>query len=57
MVELGSAAGIPWLEAEWEPVAFGINEFSSEVCDIVEISSCVVGKGTGVLLVCAMGKC
>lgn len=22
MVELGSAAGIPWLEAEWEPVAF-----------------------------------
>lgn len=57
VVELGSAAGIPWLEAEWEPIAFGVNEFSSEVCGIVEISSCVVGTGTGVLLVCAVGKC
>lgn len=45
------------LEAEWELIAFGMNEFSSEVCGIVEVSSCVVGGGTGVLLVRAMGKC
>lgn len=45
------------LEAEWEPIAFGVNEINSEACGIVEISSCFVGRGTGVLLVCAMGKC
>lgn len=45
------------LEAEGEPVSFGMSYFSSKVCGIVESSSCVVGSGTGVLLVCAMEKC